>query len=173
MAETTTTKEEGSAAAIEVRRTPGGGKKQLQKNICRHVTFRATDHPRFRNTEDHKDVRTSMYNQTATLLWRNSVSQSSHLLASLITFRATATEHSKQPFHKRLHPWCRCCFLQHCCRACLSSTPRSDLASPIALSATVTEHGSDHHFMRRLMVLQQSKLFANKLTSTLHYYRAW
>ena len=98
MAETTTTKEEGSAAAIEVRRTPGGGKKQLQKNICRHVTFRATDHPRFRNTEDHKDVRASMYNQTATLLWRNAVSQSSHLLASLITFRATATEHSMQLF---------------------------------------------------------------------------
>ena len=30
---------------------------------------------------------------------------------------------------------------QHCYRACLSPGPRSEIASPIALSATATEHG--------------------------------
>ena len=55
---------------------------------------------------------------------------------TVVHLPSTATEHA-----------------QHCYRACLSSGPGSEIASPIALSATATEHGTakEHAYTAQAM----------------------
>ena len=105
----------GSTATEHVANCPGQppseGKRQHQKELRGHVCCRATSPRRLRHGQICKATRSGMWKETAVFPRQNVVS-----------------------FLSRLSQ-------RHCYRAWLLSDHRSDLGSPISLSATPTEHG--------------------------------